>query len=659
MLEQHLRVAGDRHQRVVEVVGEPARHLADRVEALLLDDVPLRTVQLDGHRGLLGDAVGQAQVVHREGVRVAHPGDGEDAQELVADLDRLDQERCLGQELERGLVEARVRLAVARVQRGAQALHEVEQRVVRGEGQARERLAQLTRHVVARERDEAVTAARHAPRHAGVGAENTHHFSSRPADGLGEIGGRPDGLADREQRLGLLQALLDLVVEPSLLERHRGLGRERGGEADLLVGEHVERLEMIQDQHARGPALVNERDHQCGLGLEEPHPALWYPRVAARVGDDHRLLPPHRLPEERGHLLERERAEGLGAVRAAGRARAVGELRAHRNHELPRLVAQEDRAAVDAARARRAVRDDLEQRLLLDRRADGLGHLEHPVGLLGALLHCLEGIAELLGGALQLLGALHRAMRGRAGLGHCAPVTAPGGGQEDQAEDPPGAERDVPGEHAPALVGLVHAQGRLGELDHPDHARGARAVHGHEEVGDVGRDEALRLRVRRGHRREPDRHAAADGVAQLVAVGALADEPGLDRPYHRALRVPDLDVDDAGQLADEARALLGPALGAARVLAREQLGQPAPVHRALGDRGGFGPLRLGDRHLEEPRQPDPEGAGEGHDPDQPHHEGPGEPAQGQPSHEGLPLRSSAARLARSSGTRSPATGRAK
>ncbi len=395
------------------------------------------------------------------------------------------------------------------------------------------------------------------------------------------------------------------------------------------------------------------------LAWKRPTQPCGHPRVAARVGDDHRLLAPHRLQQERGHLLERERAEGLGAVRAAGRARAVGELRADRDHELARLVAQEDRAAVYSASARGAVRDDLEQGLLLDRRADGLGHLEHPVGLLGALLHRLERVAQLLGGALQLLGALHRALRGRAGLGHRAPVAAPGRGQEDQAEDPTGAEGDVPGEQAPALVRLVHAQRRLGELDHADHARGARAVDGDEEVGHVGRDEALGLRVRRGHRGEPDRHAAVDGVTQLVAVGALADQPGLDRPHHGALRVPDLDVDDAGQLPHEARALLGPALGAARVLAREQLGQPAPVHRALGDRGGLGPLRLGDRHLEEPRQADPERAGEGHDPDQPHHEGAGEPAQGQPSHEGLPLRSSAPRLARSSGTRSPETGRAK
>ncbi len=58
-------------------------------------------------------------------------------------------------------------------------------------------------------------------------------------------------------------------------------------------------------------------------------------------------------------------------------------------------------------------------------------------------------------------------------------------------------------------------------------------------------------------------------------------------------------------------------------------------------------------------RPSPERAGEGGDPDQPNHESAGEPAQGQPSHEGLPLRSSAPRLARSSGTRSPETGRAK
>ena len=572
MLEQHLRVAGDRYQRVVEVVGEAARHLADRVEPLLLDDVPLRAVQLDRHRRLLGDAVGEAQVVHREGVRVAHPGDGEDAQELVADLDRLDQERRLGQELERGLVEARVRLAIARVQRGAQALHEVEQRVVRGQRQARERLAQVARDVVARERDEAVAAARHAPGHAGVGAQDTHHFPSGPADGLGEIGGRADGLADREQCLGLLQALLDLVVEPRLLESHRGLGGQRGGEPDLLLGEHVERLEVVQDEHARGPALVDQRHHQRGLGLEEPDPTLRHARVAARVGDDHRLLAPHRLQEERGHLLEREGAKGLRAIRAPRGTRAVGELRADRDHELARLVAQEDGAAVYSASARGAMRDDLEQRLLLDRRADGLGHLEHPVGLLGPLLHRLERVAELLGGALQLLGALHRALRGRAGLGHRATVAAPGGGEQDQAEDPSGAEGDVPGEQAPPLVRLVHAQRRLGELDDADHAHGARAIDGDEEIGHVGRDEALGLHVRRGHRGEPDRHPAAHGVTQLLAVGALADQPGLHRPDHGALRVPDLDVDDAGQLSHEARAFLGPALGAARALAREQLG---------------------------------------------------------------------------------------
>src|SRR5258708_6513674 len=184
---------------------------------------------------------------------------------------------------------------------------------------------------------------------AGEGAEDAHHLAGRAADGLGEVGGRADRLADREQRLGLLQPLLDLVVQARLLERDRGLGGQGGGEPDLFLGEDVEGLQVVQDEDTRGAALVDERHHQRGLGLEETDPALRRPGGPPGVGGDDRLLAAHRLQQEARHLLERQGAQGLGAVAARLRGGLVGELRADRHHELARLVAQEDRAAVDAA----------------------------------------------------------------------------------------------------------------------------------------------------------------------------------------------------------------------------------------------------------------------------------------------------------------------
>ncbi len=659
MLEQHLRVAGDRHQRVVEVVGEAARHLAHRVQALLLDDRALGAVQLDGHRGLLGDAVGQAQIVHREGVCVPHPRDRENAEQLVTDLHGLDEQRGVRQQVEGGLVEAWVGLAVARLQRGPQALDQVDERIVRSQREAGERLAQVAGQVVAGERDEAVPAAGHAPCHAGVGAQDPHHLPGGPSDRLGEIGGGADRLADREQRLGLLQPLLDLVVQPRLLQRHRGLGRQRGGQPDLVVGEDVQRLEVVQDQDARGAALVDERHHEGRLGLEEADPARRHAGVAARIGDHHRLLPPDRLQQERGHLLETEGAEGLGPVARGPGGSLVGELRADRDHELPRLVAQEDRAAVDAAGPRGPVGDHLEQLLLLERGADGLGDLEHPVGLLGALLDRLEGLAELLGGPLQLLGPLGRTVRGGAGLGANAAVAAPGGGQEDQAQHPTGGERHHPREVAPALEGGLHAERDVRELDHAHHAGRSRTVDRDVEVARARRGEGLPGGARGRGGGEAHRHPTREGLSQLDAVGVLADHARLHRPHHVPLRVPHLDLHDAGQIAHEASALVGPALGAARALAREQLGEAAAVDRAPGDGRGLRPLRFGDHLVQEPAQAQAERAGEQRDADQPEQDGTGEPAQRYPRHDGLPWRSSAPRLATSSGRRSAETGRAK
>ncbi len=604
-------------------------------------------------------SMGQAHVVHREGVGLADPGDREDAEQLVADLDRLDQQRGVGHQVQGRLVEARVRLAVARLQRGAEALDQVDERIVGGQGQAGERLAQLPRHVVAGERDEAVPAAGHAPRDAGVGAEDAHHLAGRAADGLGEVRGRADRLADREQRLGLLQPLLDLVVQARLLERDRGLGGQGGGEPDLFLGEDVEGLQVVQDEDTGGAALVDERHHQRRLGLEETDPALRHPGVAPGVGDDDRLLAAHRLQQEGRHLLERQGAQGLGAVAARLRGGLVGELRADRHHELARLVAQEDRAAVDAAGARGSVGDDLEELLLLERGADGLRHLEHPVGLLRALLDRLQGLPELLGRALQLLGAVGRALGRRAGLRADPSMAPPRRGEQDQAEAAAGGQRDDPRDLAPALVSRIHAQRHLRQLHHADHARCARGVDRHVQVGDVGRDEVLGGGGGRRQRGEPHRHPAREGVPQLLALGVLPDRPGLHGPHHVALGIPHLDLNDARKVAHESGALVGPALGAARALAGQQLRQAAAIHRSLGDRRGLGPLRLGGHHVEEPAQPDAEGAGEDRDPGQADEDGAQQRPERYPRHEGLPCRSSASRLDSSSGKRSAETGRAK
>src|SRR4029077_3275147 len=152
---------------------------------------------------------------------------------------------------------------------------------------------------------------------------------------------------------------------------------------------------------------------------------------------------------------------------------------------------------------------------------------------------------------------------------------------------------------------------------------------------------------------------AREGVPQILALGVLPDRPGLHRPHHVALGIPHLDLNDARKVAHESGALVGPALGAARALAGQQLRQAAAIHRSLGDRGGLGPLGLGGHHVEEPAQPDAEGAGEDRDPGQADEDGAQQRPERYPRHEGLPCRSSASRLDSSSGKRSAETGRAK
>ena len=178
--------------------------------------------------------------------------------------------------------------------------------------------------------------------------------------------------------------------------------------------------------------------------------------------------------------------------------------------------------------------------------------------------------------------------------------------------------------------------GAWAELDDADHARGARAIDGDEEIGHVGPQPKLLASTFGGAIEEtlksnwplmasrsswpPGRSALVCTAQTTVPCGSqtlMLMMPGITSAKRALSSAQRLGL-RALWLASSSAVCSGPLLA----------GRP----RRLG------PLRLATRHLEEPRQADPAAAAaEGQNPDQPHHEGASELRAGSAEPRGTPV----------------------
>ena len=217
LLEQELRQAGDRGERVVELVGDARHQVADRRELLALDELRLEGV-------LFGDVLDehhQAAV----GLRVGHAGGG--------DAHRALQRRRARHERRRPLA------APGRVEQ----LHQ-------GVRLAEQRLAQvLARHGLDRPPQQGGQRPV-GPPHAALLVHDRHALAQRV-----------------ERRLPLFLGLPHEVEEPGVGEHDGGVRGERGQQPDVL-GRETAAARIGDEQRPHRHAVGIQGDGGGGVGLD-------------------------------------------------------------------------------------------------------------------------------------------------------------------------------------------------------------------------------------------------------------------------------------------------------------------------------------------------------------------------------------------------------
>ena len=194
-------------------------------------------------------------------VRLAEPHDDEDAEHRARRAHGHDQHGLVGQPPEQRVVEARIALAVCRVDGLPEPAVLVHRLVVRQHGH----LAGVQRDVlggaVAGDREQPAAARRQPPGAAGVGADGPHDLARRAAQDLRQLERRADGLPDGQQCLGVAEALAGLPVEPAEVHGEGGLGGERLERVALAGGELPGRARQHDQRPHRSP-VAEDRDRE-------------------------------------------------------------------------------------------------------------------------------------------------------------------------------------------------------------------------------------------------------------------------------------------------------------------------------------------------------------------------------------------------------------
>ena len=216
--------------------------------------------------------------------------------------------------------------------------------------------------------------------HRQVAADQLLGAVGDPAQHRIEVERRGDRLRDAGEHLGLPAPALALLVQPRVLERERGLMRERLHELDLPDRKRPD-VVAIGDERAEHPLADEERDGQHGpvaLGLDGG---------ARRLGEIERRIVQQVGRPDRAPLGDRGGCRAVARVqRTHGRKRAghPAARREERRGVGMIGVHQRDRGPLCAEQRAGAVDDQRQDPLELQRRGDRAAELGERLGFLSA-----------------------------------------------------------------------------------------------------------------------------------------------------------------------------------------------------------------------------------------------------------------------------------
>ena len=314
LLGEVRRKSEDRGQRVVDLVGHVRGQLPDGGELGGLDELGLRLLQLlevpldalvepgvlDAEGRRARDALEQPDLLGRELPPAREPEQEKAADRLALDDHGHEQHRPVREAGDRLLVHSGVVLDVGGVARLARAQGFLQQVVAReGNGCRQEAVPLVLRHVVAGNGPQVGPVGVGQVGSDGVRPQRPPRLPRDAPQRLGGVERGPDGLADREERLGGAQPLLRLLVQPRVLHRDRD-----------LVGDELEELLFVRPRPRRYDVARRE------------HPELV---VAYRQGQ----APLHLAPVVGGEARLGEHAAGAITVVASRRHLRPGARQVH------------------------------------------------------------------------------------------------------------------------------------------------------------------------------------------------------------------------------------------------------------------------------------------------------------------------------------------
>ncbi len=574
-LQQELGPPQDRREHVVEVVGHPGGHLSQGAELLGAHQLVLGRGQIAERAAALLVEPGAAQHEGGEvrdvddqplvglGERAVGAAQGEHAQHPVARGHGHDQAvRHPDRGRHRSDAVAR---AIRHVVGGAERPGGVEHHP--GEpglpARVEVRLLLVAALPVAHSQDDAQDVLLLVVEHHRHAA-HLEHAGDLLVDGV-EQAGLVELAGDRAGKLvqdgQLLYPPVVLLEQARVLQGHAGLARDRLHEPELRLAQVAGRGQPPGDEAADQLLLGHDGYEQHGAERRRAPERGRHARIVRRVGGEHRLPPPRRLPEERvvgeadPHLTERGQAVRRHVVPREG------------HHRLP-IVLQEPQSPGVGAQAVRDVAQELAtEGLDVEGGREGLAHRQQGLGLL-QLLGGLTGQLRVLHPEPDLgRHALHQPHLRLAELAAGLPPhqedrahrLAPhgGGGEEHRVGRDP-----LQGLGVEARVGVrVAARGGAAVAPHLAEVREAREHEG-------PRDEALPQL--RGHLVAGQRHQRVALAVERVDAHHVRPERVAHRAGHRAHHV-------AGRV--------GPG---ERVADREQRGGLAQALLHLGVEAGVG-----------------------------------------------------------------------
>ena len=220
------------------------------------------------HRGLVTDAGDEPHLVASEPAALAPPHREEATDRCALDDHGHEEQRLVGEAVDRGPIDPRIVGHVVRRQRPAvppgllhAGMPDDRNRVLD------EALVEIGRHVIPGDRPQHVAADVGEIRAHHVGVEGPRDLAGDAPHRLGGVERGAHRLADREQRLRLAQPRLRLLEEPCVVDGQRGVGGDGVQELKFLLGEGAG-VAVEQRQHAQRVFLERDRNGQHRLVAE-------------------------------------------------------------------------------------------------------------------------------------------------------------------------------------------------------------------------------------------------------------------------------------------------------------------------------------------------------------------------------------------------------